>query len=65
MLKVIQVLKGLPGFWPKLSESVKIWEVHSAFSVSFSHIVSEKKLQVREKEDASKTMDAVFTQSDF
>lgn len=65
MLKVIQVLKGLPGFWPKLSESVKIWEMHSAFSISFCHIVSENKLQVPENEDASRAMDAIFTQSDF
>jgi len=33
MLKIMQVLKGLAEFWPKLSESVKIREVRSAFSV--------------------------------
>lgn len=37
------MLKGLDGFWPKLSESVKFQEVHSGLSISFSHIVNEKK----------------------
>lgn len=49
MLRIMQVLKGLAGFWPKLSELVKIWEMHSAFSLSV--IVLFMKSEIAENED--------------
>lgn len=52
MPRIMQVLKGLAGFWPKLSELVKIWEMHSAFSLSVVMLLM--KSQVAENEDVGK-----------
>lgn len=52
MPKIMRVLKGLAGFWPKLSELVKIWEVPSAFSLS--EVVLLMNSQVAGNEDVGK-----------
>lgn len=52
MLRIMQVHKGLAGFWPRLSELVKIWEMHSAFS--FSVMILLMQSQIAENEDVDK-----------